>query len=637
MTTPQVLGERYEIGGVLGRGGMAEVHRGRDLRLGREVAVKVLRSDLARDPSFQVRFRREAQAAASLNHPAIVAVYDTGEDRSASGATPYIVMEYVEGQTLRDVLRGEGVLSPERAMSLTADICGALDFSHRNGIVHRDVKPGNVMITPQGSVKVMDFGIARAVSDSAATMTSTAAVIGTAQYLSPEQARGEGVDARSDVYSVGCLLYELVTGAPPFTGDSPVAVAYQHVREDPRLPSSINPAIPPELDAILLKAMSKNPANRYQSAADMRNDLLRALAGQQVEATPVMNDAEKTTILGATPGYAGGDWDAGDDEAARKRRRTRVVVAVVAAVLLLGGVITAALLLDSGAEEEAPVAREVAVPTLVDLPRAEAEAAITDAGLVVGAVTTEVTTDEARVGTVLSSTPASGARVDEGTRVDLVVGAAPDSIAIPPVVNLDEDDARTALENAGLTGNINRDTVDSLEPEGTVVAVDPEQGTQVAPDVTITLSVSDGDAEVRDVVGQQQDAATQALRTDGFTNVQVEQVEDERPAGTVVATSPTGGSQATADTRITLRVSSGPAEPETVPVPNVVDQPQAAATSTLQGLGLVVNVVQQDSDQADVGLVISQNPSADTEVQPGSTVTITVGRAPQGGGETGTP
>src|SRR3954463_11896915 len=325
MTTPQVLGERYEIGGVLGRGGMAEVHRGRDLRLGREGAVKGLRSDLARDPSFQVRFRREAQASASLNHPAIVAVYDTGEDRGANGATPYIVMEYVEGETLRDVLRREGRLAPERAMSLCADICGALDFSHRNGIVHRDVKPGNVMITPQGAVKVMDFGIARAVSDSAATMTSTAAVIGTAQYLSPEQARGEGVDARSDVYSAGCLLYELVTGPPPFTGDSPVAVAYQHVREDPRTPSSINPEIPPELDAILLKAMSKNPANRYQSAADMRADLLRAVAGQRVEATPVMSDAEKTTIIGgaALPAtrYADQAWAGADDEHDRRKKR----------------------------------------------------------------------------------------------------------------------------------------------------------------------------------------------------------------------------------------------------------------------------------------------------------------------------
>src|ERR687886_603249 len=312
MTTPQVLGERYEIGGVLGRGGMAEVHRGRDLRLGREVAVKVLRSDLARDPSFQVRFRREAQAAASLNHPAIVAVYDTGEDRSSSGATPYIVMEYVEGETLRDVLRRERRLSPDRAMSLTADICAALDFSHRNGIVHRDVKPGNVMITPQGTVKVMDFGIARAVSDSAATMTSTAAVI----------------------------------------GDSPVSVAYQHVREDPRLPSSINPAIPPELDAILLKAMSKNPANRYQSAAEMRNDLLRALAGQRVEATPVMGDAEKTAVIGAPPGgYGGADWD--DEDAARKRRRNRIIAAVVAGVLLIGGVIAGALLVSAGGDEPA--------------------------------------------------------------------------------------------------------------------------------------------------------------------------------------------------------------------------------------------------------------------------------------------
>src|SRR3712207_1326789 len=274
-----------------------------------------------------------------LNHPAIVAVYDTGEDRTTSGATPYIVMEYVEGETLRDVLRRDGVLQPERAMSLTADICAALDFSHRNGIVHRDVKPGNVMITPQGTVKVMDFGIARAVSDSAATMTSTAAVIGTAQYLSPEQARGESVDARSDVYSVGCLLYELVTGAPPFTGDSPVSVAYQHVREDPRLPSSVNPGIPADLDAILLKALSKNPANRYQSAAEMRNDLLRSLAGQRVEATPVMGDAEKTAIIGAPPGgYGDGGWDDEDDEAARRRRRNRVLAAVIAGLLLIGGV-----------------------------------------------------------------------------------------------------------------------------------------------------------------------------------------------------------------------------------------------------------------------------------------------------------
>src|SRR5690348_15338220 len=389
MTTPQVLGERYEIGGVLGRGGMAEVHRGRDLRLGREVAVKVLRQDLARDPSFQVRFRREAQAAASLNHPSIVAVYDTGEDRSALGATPYIVMEYVEGETLRDVLRREGHLDPDRAMELAADICGALDFSHRNGIVHRDVKPGNVMITPDGAVKVMDFGIARAVSDSAATMTSTAAVIGTAQYLSPEQARGESVDARSDVYSVGCLLYELVTGAPPFTGDSPVSVAYQHVREDPRLPSSINPVIPPALDAILLKAMSKNPANRYQSAAEMRNDLLRAIAGQRVEATPVMGDAEKTTLLGAAPaayGYPDGErWTEDEDADRRRRRRRLAVIGAVVALLVVVGAVLAAVLLNHGSGTPAAAAT-IAVPNVVNQDQATATQSLQTAGLAVGTV-----------------------------------------------------------------------------------------------------------------------------------------------------------------------------------------------------------------------------------------------------------
>jgi serine/threonine-protein kinase len=629
MTTPQVLGERYEIGGVLGRGGMAEVHRGRDLRLGREVAVKVLRSDLARDPSFQVRFRREAQAAASLNHPAIVAVYDTGEDRTTTGATPYIVMEYVEGDTLRDVLRREGVLSPEKAMSLTADICAALDFSHRNGIVHRDVKPGNVMITPDGAVKVMDFGIARAVSDSAATMTSTAAVIGTAQYLSPEQARGESVDARSDVYSVGCLLFELVTGAPPFTGDSPVSVAYQHVREDPRLPSSINPRVPPELDAIVLKALSKNPANRYQSAAEMRNDLLRALAGQRVEATPVMGDDEKTTILGATPaGYgAGGDWD--DDETARRRRRNRVIAAVVGALVLLGAVVGVALLVNSDGDDDPAqqATTQVAVPALVGQLQSDAEAALREAGLGVGDVTTQVTQDESAVGRVTESNPASGAQVDEGTRVNLTVGVAPDSVTVPQVVGLDVDRAQTALENAGFTGNTNTDQTDSLEPEGTVTAVDPEEGSAVAADTTVTLAVSDGDAAVPDVTGQAQDAAQQTLRTAGFTNLTVEEVDSDQPAGTVIGTSPAAGQQATADAAITLQVSGGPAPIE---VPDVVGDEQAAAEAALRAAGFtnVTVTTAVAGDPGDVGLVLTVNPAAGTEVPAGQLITLTVGTAP---------
>ena len=626
MTTPQVLGERYEIGGVLGRGGMAEVHRGRDLRLGREVAVKVLRSDLARDPSFQVRFRREAQAAASLNHPAIVAVYDTGEDRTTTGATPYIVMEYVEGDTLRDVLRREGRLSPERAMSLAADICGALDFSHRNGIVHRDVKPGNVMITPQGTVKVMDFGIARAVSDSAATMTSTAAVIGTAQYLSPEQARGESVDARSDVYSMGCLLYELVTGAPPFTGDSPVSVAYQHVREDPRLPSSINPQVPPELDAILLKAMSKNPANRYQSAADMRNDLLRALAGQRVEATPVMGDAEKTTILAATPGayggYGDGDgWD-DEDEAERKRRKRRIIAIVsVIAVLLLGAAIWAAIALNG--DDTPPPAATVTVPTLVGQQQAAAEQALTEAGLEVGDVTTRETSDETQVGVVLESNPAGGAQVDEGTAVALVVGVAPNTVTVPNVVGLDVERATTTLEDAGF--RVSTREVDSLEDEGTVVAVDPEEGSAVPPDTAITLSVSSGSIELPDVTGQTEQAARDALVAAGFSAGQIRTTEAEADGatpGTVVGTDPGAGADVSAGDVITLEVATAA---ETATVPSVTGQTEAQARQTLANAGFSnVRVQDTEGDGEPAGTALATDPPAGTQADPSEEIVLIV-------------
>jgi beta-lactam-binding protein with PASTA domain/tRNA A-37 threonylcarbamoyl transferase component Bud32 len=575
MTTPSVLGERYEIGGVLGRGGMAEVHRGRDLRLGREVAVKVLRHDLARDPSSQVRFRREAQAAASLNHPAIVAVYDTGEDRTPSGATPYIVMEYVEGETLRDVIRREGRLSPERAMSLTADICAALDFSHRNGIVHRDVKPGNVMITPQGTVKVMDFGIARAVSDSAATMTSTAAVIGTAQYLSPEQARGEGVDARSDVYSAGCLLYELVTGTPPFTGDSPVAVAYQHVREDPRTPSSINPEIPPELDAILLKAMSKNPANRYQSAAEMRADLLRAVAGQRVEATPVMSDAEKTTIIGAAPGGYGYDdgWD--DEQAGRKRRRNRIIALVVAALLLLAGAIGIALAVGGGGgADQPPTTTQVTVPDLRGKTQDEATALITQAGLTVGTISREAST-AAEKDKVLSSDPATGGEVDPQAPVDLVIGSGPNTVAVPDVTGQSQADAIARLKSAGFTGSISTSQVDSLEPDGTVVQIDPQAGSQAPPDVAIRLSVSTGTIPLPDVRGLTESAAREQLVAAGIDNGNIvsTNVESDTVApGNVVDTEPGPRAPVAAGDEITLLIA--------VPIPRATATTPATTSAT---------------------------------------------------------
>src|SRR6201992_3425565 len=306
MTQPRLLGGRYELEGVVGGGGMAEVYRARDIRLDRIVAIKTLRTDLARDQIFQARVRREAQSAASLNHPSIVAVYDTGEDMTSGVPVPYIVMEYVDGRTVRDLLQEGHPLLTERTLEIIDGVLGALAYSHESGIVHRDLKPGNVMVTRAGDIKVMDFGLARAMSDNQATMTQTAQVIGTAQYLSPEQARGERVDARSDLYSPGCRMYELLTGRPPFTGDSPVAIAYQHVRENPVPPSRVDPEVPPWADAIVLKAMAKSPgaappggaprgadaivlkprarppADRSQPAADMRADLQRAASGLPV-------------------------------------------------------------------------------------------------------------------------------------------------------------------------------------------------------------------------------------------------------------------------------------------------------------------------------------------------------------------
>src|SRR6201991_2701367 len=288
---PTLVGGRYELGELLGRGGMAEVRKGTDTRLGRVVAVKRLRTDLASDATFQARFRREAQSAASLNHPSIVAVYDTGEEPAADGSgisQPYIVMEFVAGRTLRDILREGRKILPERALEITSGVLSALDYSHRAGIIHRDIKPGNVMLTPSGDVKVMDFGIARAISDASSTMTQTAAVVGTAQYLSPEQARGEQVDTRSDLYSTGCLLFELLTGRPPFVGDSPVSVAYQHVREQAPPPSSLDEDLTPELDAIVMKSLAKNVGAPSPSAPAMKADIAPCPAGKPVQAPAVM-------------------------------------------------------------------------------------------------------------------------------------------------------------------------------------------------------------------------------------------------------------------------------------------------------------------------------------------------------------
>jgi serine/threonine-protein kinase len=491
VTEPKLLGGRYQLGETIGVGGMAEVFRGLDVRLGRDVAVKVLRADLARDPSFQGRFRREAQSAASLNAPCIVSVYDTGEDNGV----PYIVMEYVDGRTLRDVLQTEGRLLPQRALEVVADICAALDVAHGAGIVHRDIKPANVMLTARGEVKVMDFGIARAVADTSSTMTQTAAVIGTAAYLSPEQARGEHVDARSDIYSTGCLLYELVTGTPPFTGDSPVAVAYQHVREDPTPPSAYDDTMPPQVDSVVLKAMAKNPANRYQSADEMREDLLRAAAGEAVLATPFLPEVETTVVPGGLR--------------QPQERRRGLLFLLFAGVLLAVAIVVAFIVKgllgnDSGL---------ISTPAVVGNSQQQATLLLANDGLAVGNITQKF--DPKPAGIVLSQSPEAGFLIGKGGQVSLVVSKGIEMTVVPQVIGLSQEEATAQLKDAKLAvGQVI--TRDVNLPAGQVLAMQPAPGSQLAAGTKVTLVVASGKVQVPDLRGKTQDEAVKALQQLGF-------------------------------------------------------------------------------------------------------------------------
>src|SRR6201993_1369880 len=440
MTTPQHLSDRYEVSEILGFGGMSEVHLARDLRLHRDVAVKVLRADLARDPSFYLRFRREAQNAAALNHPAIVAVYDTGEAETAAGPLPYIVMEYVDGITLRDIVHNDGPIPPRKPKEIIAEPCQALNFSHQHGIIHRDVKPANIMISRTGAVKVMDFGIARALTDSH-SVTQTAAVIGTAQYLSPEQARGDSVDARSDVYSLGCVLYEIITGEPPFVGDSPVAVAYQHARETPVPPSRRHEGISPELDAVVLKALAKNPDNRYQTAAGMREALVRVHSGQQPEAPKVMTDAERTSLLSSAAAHRSSqpiEVPARPQLPPRfGRRSVRRWLIVVAALAVLTVAVTYAINAISGPTHS------VQVPNVTRQLQADAIATLQNKGFKTRTSQkpdTTVPPDQ-----VIDTEPKAGESIDAVSLVTINVSTGPEQRQIPDVSNLSFADARTKL------------------------------------------------------------------------------------------------------------------------------------------------------------------------------------------------
>jgi eukaryotic-like serine/threonine-protein kinase len=579
-----LIGGRYELGEMLGRGGMAEVRKGTDSRLGRVVAVKRLRTDLASDATFQARFRREAQSSASLNHPAIVAVYDTGEETASDGsgvAQPYIVMEYVAGRTLRDIIREGRKILPERALEITSGVLSALDYSHRAGIIHRDIKPGNVMLTPSGDVKVMDFGIARAISDASSTMTQTAAVVGTAQYLSPEQARGETVDSRSDVYSAGCLLYELLTGRPPFVGDSPVAVAYQHVREPAAPPSDHDTELPEAIDAIVMKALAKRVEDRYQSAAAMRSDIERYLAGRPVHA--VVPPPPPTTTIPSSAATAVGAPLPEDDE---DDTRSRKVLYVLLGLLLLALIAAGAFLLPSLFESPP---EQVRVPDLIGQTEDEARAEIGNAGFAVGDV--EFREDaNVRANRVIEQDPNRDTFADPGSEIDLVISSGKPLVAVPFVVGRPRAAAAAALRDAKL--DVSMQERDSDEPAGQVLSTDPSAGDSVPEGSLVTVFYSDGPEEVPGVIGLKQGQAEQVIRDAGFDPRVVESTDTKQPKGTVIDQSPGAGEEAREGSPVTIVVSAfekptkspSPTQPppETTPSPTPSETIPPTQSPTVQ-------------------------------------------------------
>ncbi|MEW2288046.1 Stk1 family PASTA domain-containing Ser/Thr kinase [Streptomyces sp. NPDC047841] len=652
MEEPRRLGGRYELGQVLGRGGMAEVYLAHDTRLGRTVAVKTLRADLARDPSFQARFRREAQSAASLNHPAIVAVYDTGEDYIDGVSIPYIVMEYVDGSTLRELLHSGRKLLPERAMEMTIGILQGLEYAHRSGIVHRDIKPANVMLTRNGQVKVMDFGIARAMGDAGMTMTQTAAVIGTAQYLSPEQAKGEQVDARSDLYSTGCLLYELLTVRPPFVGDSPVAVAYQHVREEPQAPSVFDPEITPEMDAIVLKALVKDPNYRYQSADEMRADIEACLDGQPVAATAAMGamgavgyggypDDQATTALRSEPAGATtmlppmnpDDGGYGYDERPDRRRQQKksnssTILLVVAGLLVLVGAILIGMYAFGG---DGKGDGKVPVPSFVGQPEKTARKMAENVDLKV--TVTKKACENQATGNVCSQNPDEGTKVDKNSSVTLVVSTGAPKVTVPSVIGLSLNDAKAKLEGDDYKFTVKTQARVSTESPDTVLDQDPIGGKQreKGSEITLTVAKAEEKVTVPDVTGKSCDEAKAELQGKGLApTCNDTPVSDPAQDGKVQNTNPSAGQQVSKNTPVAINV--GKAQNTQVQVPNLQGQKLKDARKLIEQAGLVVGNITGSQD--DNAIVFTSDPGQGNPVDKGTAINlVTVGG--QGGNGNG--
>ena len=632
-----IFNGRYELHRRLGRGGMAEVYLARDQLLDRPVAVKVLFPALATDAGFVERFRREAQAAANLQHPNIVSVFDWGE----ANGTYFIVMEYVEGHTLADTIREEGRLHPDRAAEITADIAAALGFAHKNRVVHRDVKPGNVLITPDGDVKVADFGIARALSDSSdQNLTKTGSVMGTATYFSPEQARGAPVDPRSDLYSLGVVLYEMTTGNPPFSGDSAVAIAYKHVQENPMPPRRIDPSLPETLEAITLKCLAKNPANRYPSAQDLRADLRRYLDGSRIMAEPVLAPpidpgatgmmaptgyGDQTALVAGPVGYQGDGYDDYDeyvdyqDEEEPKRSKW-FLAALILLLLVLAGLIF--LFVNNMSDSEPPVETET-VPRVVGMELTAAETAIRDAGF---EVRTTFEAADAPENQVTAQDPAPAEEAEVGSTVTLTVSSGPDAVTVPNVVGMTQLEATQTLGAA----NFLVEPVmveDSDVEEGVVIEQNPPGDGEAPPGATVTINVSAGQSTVAvpNVDGAPEAAARSALEGVGLTNISTQpQASGDIPAGNVVTTNPGPGTEVAPDQTITLIISSGP---DQVQVPGVQGLSEENARTMIESANLVMaSNDEQISNPGQDGQVLTQSPGPGSQANPGDTVTVVIGR-----------
>lgn len=654
-----VLGGRYALGEVIGHGGMAEVHLAEDTRLHRTVAVKILRSDLARDDDFQERFRREAQSAASLNHPAIVAVYDTGEEKSRSVTgvevtIPYIVMEYVDGTTLRQHIDPEQPMSMQRAGAIMETLLSALEYSHRAGIVHRDIKPGNVMITPTGRVKVMDFGIARAVADATSAMTATQAVMGTAQYLSPEQARGQLVDARSDIYSAACVMYEMLTGRPPFTGDSPVSIAYQHVRETPQPPSLYNPAISPQMDAVILTGLAKDREQRYPSAVAFSRDIAAVLAGRAPELVggfvPIGSEDEATTVLSPVDGAtemipvtaaplaaatgrrravppaaataltprSPSPAELAEEEPEQRRRPWWLIVLLLLAALAI--LAAAAFFLwprDHAAET-------VAVPAVAGKTEKQARTALKDAGLT-GEFTQEAS-DEVEKGDVISTDPRAGTEVAPGSKVKVLISAGPEAVTVPDLVGKTREEAQQALADVGLEMQVKGEEDAAGAEAGTITRLSPQAGSPAAKGDTIDVWVATGSVKVPDVKGLSLEEATSTLEGVGLVVESSEREDADHDPGTVVEQTP-GGGDGTAPVGSTVRLvvakAVGPSS-----MPNLTGRTESEARKAVADNGWGVTTRTEASDTVPKGQVIKTDPAPGSAVEPNATVTLVVSTGP---------